>query len=497
MRPEPNRKYFTIAVYALLVALFGIATVFFFLYFDGVTAFVRRLLDICAPIVYGALIAYLLNPLLRIFEQKILRKKSGKEGLSRTGRRALAVAMTMVAFAILISLFVWMILPQLTASVKDLGDKFPSYLQSVEDLAHSIAEGGGAIADAIESLLTTLNDFIDNSYNLLKQYLPMLTGMLQSVALGALDVILGIVFAIYFLFSKEHIAAQSKKILRAVFKEKTYAEILRILNLTNNTFGKYFTGAILDSALVGMICFVFMMILGMPYAPLISVVIGITNVIPFFGPFIGAIPSAIILFVANPIYAVYFAVMILVLQQIDGNIIAPRIHSASTGLDPVWVIISITLMSGFFGFVGMLIGVPLFSVLYTLLKEQVEKRLHKKHLPVEFTSYMSDLDRAYLEKPEKEKKPIKEALRSMLDKAKLKLHLQNEEGEKRTFREWISAFWKKAGEITKTVIAWIVRTAKHIWQALLRFFRRIPSLFKKKVPAKAKKKRSSKQKKTK
>ena len=163
-----------------------------------------------------------------------------------------------------------------------------------------------------------------------------------------------------------------------------------------------------------------MTILGMPYAPLISVIIAATNVIPFFGPFIGAIPSALILFVANPIYAVYFAIMVLVLQQIDGNIIAPRIHSASTGLDPVWVIVSITLMSGLFGFVGMFIGVPLFSVLYTLVKEQVEMRLAKKSLPLETVNYMSELGRAYCKKPEKEKKPLKEKLRAFLKKMPLK-----------------------------------------------------------------------------
>ena len=248
----------------------------------------------------------------------------------------------------------------------------------------------------------------------------MLTTMIQSVAIGALDIILGFVFAIYFLLAKEHLLAQIKKILRAIFKENTYQNILRIVSLTDNTFGKYFTGAILDSILVGIICFILMTILGMPYAPLISVIIAATNVIPFFGPFIGAIPSALILFVANPIYAVYFAIMVLVLQQIDGNIIAPRIHSASTGLDPVWVIVSITLMSGLFGFVGMFIGVPLFSVLYTLVKEQVEMRLAKKSLPLETVNYMNKLGRAYCEKPEKEKKPLKEKLRAFLKKMPLK-----------------------------------------------------------------------------
>ncbi len=421
MRPEPNKKYTAIAIYALLVLLLGIVAVFFFWNLDAVSGFFKKLLDICSPIIYGALIAYLLNPLLKLFEKKVLRKKKGESGLSRTARRVLAVILTFISFFILLALFVWMILPQLSESLRDLGEKFPSYLEAVEDLAHSIAEDGGALADMLESVLTTINNFIDNSYNLLIQYLPQLTQMLQSVALGALDVILGIVFAIYFLFSKEHLAAQTKKILRAITKDSRYDNILRIAALADSTFGKYFTGAILDSMLVGVICFILMTILRMPYAPLISVVIAITNVIPFFGPFIGAIPSAIILFVANPIYAIYFAVMILVLQQIDGNIIAPRIHSASTGLDPVWVIVSITLMSGFFGFVGMLIGVPLFSVLYTLLKEQVEKRLSAKHLPIESVAYMSELGRAYSEKPEKEKKTMKETVSALSEWVRAKI----------------------------------------------------------------------------
>lgn len=421
MKPEQNRKYFTIAIYALIVMLVVIGFIFFLINFDETMSFLSKVLDIISPIMYGALIAYILNPLTKFFEEKVFRsRKKFSESLSRTARRLLSVAMTFISFLILISLFVWMLLPQLTASIKDLGDKFPSYLQAVEDLAHSIASSGGAIATAIESLLTTVNEFIDNSYDLLKQYLPMLTTMIQSVAIGALDIILGFVFAIYFLLAKEHLLAQIKKILRAIFKENTYQNILRIVSLTDNTFGKYFTGAILDSILVGIICFILMTILGMPYAPLISVIIAATNVIPFFGPFIGAIPSALILFVANPIYAVYFAIMVLVLQQIDGNIIAPRIHSASTGLDPVWVIVSITLMSGLFGFVGMFIGVPLFSVLYTLVKEQVEMRLAKKSLPLETVNYMSELGRAYCEKPEKEKKPLKEKLRAFLKKMPLK-----------------------------------------------------------------------------
>ena len=401
----------------MIVLLVGIGVVFLLWNFDSVKIYISKISDICSPIMYGALIAYILNPLMKIFEEKVFKNKKAEEGLSRTARRIVSVVMTFLSFFILLALFVWMILPQLSNSIKDLGEKFPMYLQSVEDLAHSIAASGGALATAIESLLTTINEFIDNSYDLLKQYLPVITSMLQSVALGALDIVLGIVFSIYFLMAKESIAAQTKKFLRAIFKETTYENILRIVSLTDNTFGKYFTGAILDSLLVGIVCFILMTVLGLPYAPLISVVIGVTNVIPYFGPFIGSIPSAIILFVANPIYAVYFIVMILVLQQIDGNIIAPRIHSSSTGLAPVWVIVAVTLMSGILGFIGMFIGVPLFSVIYTLIKEQVEKRLEKKSLPLETVDYMSEMGRAYCEKPEKEKKPWKEKWKAMLVKA--------------------------------------------------------------------------------
>ena len=195
----------TIAIYALIVALIGVACVFFCIYYDSVAAFLSKIADICAPIMYGAVIAYILNPLMRIFEEKVLRKRNMVNGLSRTARRIFAVILTYLSFFIFIGLFVWMLLPQLTTSIKDLGEKFPSYIQAVEDLAHSIAEGGGAMGTAIETLLTRLNDFIDNSYDLLRQYLPVLTEILQSVAVGALDVVLGIVFSIYFLLSKEHI----------------------------------------------------------------------------------------------------------------------------------------------------------------------------------------------------------------------------------------------------------------------------------------------------
>ncbi len=410
MKPDLNKRYRIIATYMLLVCLVGIVCVFLLWNIKGVSSVFSKIWSVFTPIIYGALIAYLLNPILRFFENKVFRQRNTKKATSRIARRIFCVSATIFLFFIIIALFVWMLLPQLTKSITDLGEKFPDYLEQGEQLASDIAQKDGIFSDVINALLVKLNGIIDNSYEILqKELLPTLKETLQSVALSALDVFLGVIFAIYFLFAKEHLAALVKKILRSLCSETVYSNILRIAVLADNIFGKYFSGVILDSTIVGLICFVFMSIVKMPYSPLISVIIGFTNIIPFFGPFIGAIPSLIILFVANPIYAVYFGIMILVLQQIDGNIIAPRIQSNATGLDPVWVIIAITLMSGLLGFAGMVLGVPLFSVLYVLIKESAEARLKQKNLPTETVHYMSEMGRAYCEKPEKEAKSFKEA----------------------------------------------------------------------------------------
>ena len=203
-----------------------------------------------------------------------------------------------------------------------------------------------------------------------------------------------------------------------MFSEKIYEKIAYFVSLTDRTFGKYFIAAILDSILVGFICFLFVQFAGMPYAPLIGMVIAITNIIPIFGPFIGAIPCALILFVCKPSYAITFAIMILIVQQIDGNIIVPRIHGASTGLPPVWIIVSITVMSGLFGFVGMFIGVPCFSVLYTLVKQVVEDRLEKKSFSTDTLSYMKKEERIRFIPDDTPKVPLKEKFMNIVKKFK-------------------------------------------------------------------------------
>lgn len=399
-----NTKYMTIAVYVFLTLLFAVVCVFIGLRFDKTRELLSKFIDICSPLIYGAGFAYILNPLLRFYEEILLKPRRGTKSMSHTLRRIFSVILTFLSLGILLSLFLWMILPHLTESITDLVDKFPDYIASLQSLADSIAAKGGVLADAVETALTYINNFIDQSYDLLKEYLPLITAYLQTIAGAVLDVVLGLVFAVYFLFAKENLAAQTKKVLHAIFSDKRYQSIIEVVTLANRTFGRYFTGAILDSLLVGIICFILMTIVGLPYASLISVIIAVTNIIPIFGPFIGAIPSTVILFVANPLYAVYFVIMILVLQQIDGNIIVPKIHGASTGLAPVWVISAITIMSGFFGLIGMFIGVPLFSVIYTVIKQRTEHRLREKNLTTKTVDYATPEGRAFFEKEEKPKK---------------------------------------------------------------------------------------------
>ena len=383
-----------------MVLISTILVVFFFLNLDIFTGFLKKLVKICAPLIYGACIAYAINPLMKLYEEKVFRPRRKKSILSRSARRGLSVTAAMLTIIAFLALFIAMIIPQLKISLMDLLEKYPEYIAAIESLAISLSQTNELFNGIISTIHNSLDDIMSRSYELIQEYLPMLTEFIQTVASTVFDIALGFVFAVYFLCAKEHIGAQTKKLMKSVFSEKNYEKIMSFVSLTDRTFGKYFVAAILDSILVGFICFLFVQIAGMPYAPLIGIVIAITNIIPIFGPFIGAIPCALILFVCKPSYAIIFAIMILVVQQIDGNIIVPRIHGASTGLPPVWIIVSITVMSGLFGFIGMFIGVPCFSVLYTLVKQFVEKRLDQKSFSTDTVAYMTAEQRRMLVKDE-------------------------------------------------------------------------------------------------
>ena len=240
--------------------------------------------------------------------------------------------------------------------------------------------------------MTLINDKLTEITNwvlqLVTNLLPIIGGIVMAFASSVWNIILGIIISVYLLVDKEKFFALGKKVVVALFNDKHANIILNLANRTNLTFGKFIGGKIIDSAIIGVLTFIILTIFKMPYSLLISVIIGITNIIPFFGPFIGAIPSAIIILFISPIKAVWFGVIILVIQQIDGNIIGPKILGDSIGISAFWILFAILVAGKLFGLVGMIIGVPMFALIYSIVKDVIEIRLSKKGLPTDTTEYL-------------------------------------------------------------------------------------------------------------
>jgi len=291
------------------------------------------------------------------------------------------------------------LVPQIATSYNDLISRFSSYISSaiafVDGLIRDFPLFNGeyeTITDLIDvnELMQKARDFITNSGNLLTDVANYLLTYSVNVVAGAKNLLLALIISIYLLAAKERILAQSKKICTALLPDKHIKSIFEFAQYSDRTFGGFIVGKLLDSLIIGILSFIVFAIFKMPYYPLIAVIVGVTNVIPFFGPFIGAIPSAFIIFIADPPKTIWFIILILLIQQLDGNVIGPKILGESTGLSSLGVIVSITIMSGLFGLAGMFFGVPLFAILCALGKKFVESRLQSRELPMDIGEYYSD-----------------------------------------------------------------------------------------------------------
>jgi predicted PurR-regulated permease PerM len=234
-----------------------------------------------------------------------------------------------------------------------------------------------------------LNDFVNYVIKIAADLIPILGSILKTVASSVWNIIIGIIVSVYILIDKENFCALGRKVVFSMFNEKHANKTLELVHRSNDTFGKFLIGKIIDSAIIGVLTFAILTVFKMPYTLLISVIIGITNIIPFFGPFFGAIPSAIIILFVSPVKALIFLVLILVIQQIDGNIIGPKILGDSIGISAFWILFSLLVAGKFMGLVGMIIGVPLFAIVYSIIKEIVEAKLANKGLPTETKDYMN------------------------------------------------------------------------------------------------------------
>ena len=352
---------------------------------------------IVTPVVYGGAIAYLLAPIVDFLERTVLSPwaRSGQEKRKQKAWvRVVSVLLTLVIVLGAVALLLYFLISDVAANITQLSQNVALYIQVVQEWLQGM-DGSlplpPEIMDKVEALyergIEALNDVTAVG---VPEMLATLSGGVLGVFSFLGNLVVGIVIAAYMMGMKETLAAQGKKIICAVFEREYVDWIMAAVHYADKVFGGFIRGNIIVSTLIGIVCFIALQIMGVPYAPLLAVLLGVTNMIPFFGPFLGAIPSAILIFLIDPIKSLEFIIFILVLQQLDGNIITPKILGDSTGLASLWVIISVLVGGGLFGPIGMLLGCPAFALLYALIRLGVGKGLERRKLPVPTDDYRGE-----------------------------------------------------------------------------------------------------------
>ena len=393
---KKNENYFVIAVYAFLVIAASIGLVWLLMNFSTITGWIGGVISAMMPFIYGFVIAYICNPIYKKLHKYVFRFVDRKRPHPKL-RKGLSIVLTYIIFLVIISAMLLAILPSLVSSLSSLLDNIVGYIDSGKAWLLKTLESLSETFPSInpDEIMNSITNFFSTSgdggmFATIIEYLKNnITGFIGEFISQIFSIIVGFILSIYFLIYKDNLVAKLKKITCAIFKEKTYNRIIGFARYTDKTFGRYMLGVIVDSALVGILMFIILTIFNFDFAILIAVTCGLTNVIPFFGPFIGAIPSALLILIStgDPIKVIIFAAIVLVLQQIDGNIIAPYIQGSATGLTPIGVIAAVTFASHVFGFIGMVIGVPLCAVVSYLISCLVKNKLRKKHMPTQTEYY--------------------------------------------------------------------------------------------------------------
>ena len=404
MRIQWNNKYLKWGFTALCVICGSIFFYYLLFHTSNIKLFVSELLDILMPITLGVVLAYLMTPVLNWFEDRMLfpiceKLKIKDNKKNRKVVRAIGILLTAIFFWLVIVTLIYTLMSQIVPSVQSIVNNSDKYAQDVTTWITKTLSDNPQIEEMAIDLFNRysgkLENFLNN--NVLAKSSELIMSLSMSVLnlLGILwDFILGFLISIYLMASKEMFATQAKKIAFAMFERETANLTINNFRFTHNTFIGFIGGKLLDSLIIGILCLIGTSILKTPYAVLVSVIIGVTNIIPFFGPFLGAIPCSILILVVDithPLNCIYFVIFILLLQQVDGNIIGPKILGSSTGLKSFWVIFAITLFGGMFGILGMIVGVPLFAVIYAAIRSIVNSALSKRNMPTE-TSLYADIE---------------------------------------------------------------------------------------------------------
>lgn len=390
MKINWNEKYTTISVYTVITFAACIIVYAIILNFTFIGDILSKFFSAASPLIWGLIIAYILNPIMMWTEKRIKKITDRKKEKPKL-RRIISVAFTMIIFIAMIIALASIILPQVFDSVTGIINNFTVYIDNLEKWVNSVLATYPEILKQVDSqidnLEKTLMEFINNIMPKIGDIMMKITNSTLEVLIAVKDFLIGIIVAVYFLYDKEHFQSQMKKIISAILPEKASSGLLRVCVQTNDSISGFISGKIVDSIIIGCLCFICMTIMKLDFVVLISVIVGITNIIPFFGPFIGAIPSALLLLVSTPKQVIPFLILIFILQQVDGNIIGPKILGQTTGISAFWVLFSILVGGGLFGFGGMILGVPIFAVIYSLINEYITYLLEKRNMPTDTASY--------------------------------------------------------------------------------------------------------------
>lgn len=397
-----DKKYLYWGITAFCVIAAAILFYMALRFLPSLGSALSTLLGILSPFIWGMVICYLLAPFMRLVEKKLftplarkLYKKNKKSDGSRFARSMSVLLSELVLLAVLTAL-VFLIIPQIYSSLQTIVASSSMYIDTFSRWLQQLLEDFPEIEHYASQLLGEVNTSFINWIQ--QTVLPELGSLISNVTsgvyyvlLGIYNLVIGIIVSVYVLSNLEQFGASAKRILYSIFSVDTAKKIMEGLDFTDRTFMGFINGKLLDSAIIGLICYIVCALLQMPYALLVSVIVGVTNVIPFFGPFIGAVPSALIILLVDPFKCLIFIIFIIILQQLDGNVIGPNILGNSVGINGFWVMFSIIIGAGFFGFWGMLLGVPVFVVIYAAINSSVTRKLKRSDLPWEAADY-EDID---------------------------------------------------------------------------------------------------------
>lgn len=370
---KENAIAFTIAGTILLGLFFSIQHI------HVLKDFMSKVVEVMMPFIIGFSVAFLLHPTMILIERKLLKNSKMKQ----TTKRKISAGLALVLAILVVAGFLFLIFPSITDSIVKLSTQIGDYAMNAEVMIQDVIKTYPQTADFLTWLFDVGEDTLIELVNYLKNTIPTILDYSIKVVGLVFDFVMGLIIALYILCDRERFYIQIKKVAYTLFREPVVKQMRDLAQLSSRMFNSFIVGKIVDSLIIGIICYVGMSLIGFDFALLISFIVGCTNVIPVFGPFIGAVPGFVILLIVNPLDSLWFLVFIFALQQFDGNILGPLILGDSMGIPTLYVMFAILVGGGFFGVPGMFLGVPIFSIIYVVVKAGVEKQLEKKQIVVD------------------------------------------------------------------------------------------------------------------